>query len=416
MTTRLPSRRALRDPRGDRARRHGGRVPGHRHATNQRVALKLVPIEPIATGAGARSRALGREAAGAILPREPLRADRLRARHARAVLLHRDGVPRRPEPLRGDRRAGRCQPTRAVHVATQLCEFLEAAHAFERTLDGRQVQPSCCTATSSRATSACSMATRSRSSTSASRKRCRSAARSRATTSAASPIFRPSGSSPGRSTRRRSSGRSGVLLYEMVSGVQPFRAADTRRLEQRIRARRAPRLAGRRVPGRAAGDRRQAARAGSGGPLRQRPRHPRGSGAVRRGRTDAGRREGWPGRGATSRPPGGRTAPSLADDATRRHAAGPCASHGRLAPPCASHSPAAPLRPPPVRASAGSRAAKRRRLRRAAARADRDRHRHGAERDPHLHRRRRAGRERAGGDRRRPQPLESIRRAERTRA
>jgi hypothetical protein len=32
----------------------------------------------------------------------------------------------------------------------------------------------------------------------------------------------------------------GVLLYEMVSGLQPFRAADTRRLEQRIRARLAP--------------------------------------------------------------------------------------------------------------------------------------------------------------------------------
>ena len=32
----------------------------------------------------------------------------------------------------------------------------------------------------------------------------------------------------------------GVLLYEMVSGVQPFRAADTRRLEQRIRARLPP--------------------------------------------------------------------------------------------------------------------------------------------------------------------------------
>ena len=32
----------------------------------------------------------------------------------------------------------------------------------------------------------------------------------------------------------------GVLLYEMVSGVQPFVAADTRRLEQRIRSLRPP--------------------------------------------------------------------------------------------------------------------------------------------------------------------------------
>ena len=34
----------------------------------------------------------------------------------------------------------------------------------------------------------------------------------------------------------------GVLLYEMVSGGQPFQAPDTRRLEQRIRSRRAAAL------------------------------------------------------------------------------------------------------------------------------------------------------------------------------
>ena len=40
----------------------------------------------------------------------------------------------------------------------------------------------------------------------------------------------------------------GVLLYEMVSGVQPFQAPDTRRLEQRIRARRPPALLDGRCP------------------------------------------------------------------------------------------------------------------------------------------------------------------------
>ena len=32
----------------------------------------------------------------------------------------------------------------------------------------------------------------------------------------------------------------GVILYEMVSGMQPFQAKDTRRMESRIRSRRAP--------------------------------------------------------------------------------------------------------------------------------------------------------------------------------
>lgn len=40
----------------------------------------------------------------------------------------------------------------------------------------------------------------------------------------------------------------GVLLYEMVGGVQPFQAPDTRRLEQRIRARRPPALFDGRCP------------------------------------------------------------------------------------------------------------------------------------------------------------------------
>ena len=52
----------------------------------------------------------------------------------------------------------------------------------------------------------------------------------------------------------------GVLLYEMVSGVQPFRALDTARLERRIRERRPPQALERGVSGRIAGDHRQAAR------------------------------------------------------------------------------------------------------------------------------------------------------------
>ena len=49
----------------------------------------------------------------------------------RPVLLHRDGVPRGAKPVRGDRR-GPLPAARAVHIASQICEFLEAADTFDR--------------------------------------------------------------------------------------------------------------------------------------------------------------------------------------------------------------------------------------------------------------------------------------------
>ena len=67
-------------------------------------------------------------------------------------------------------------------------------------------------------------------------------------TSAAPPTFRPSGSNRATSTPRPNFWAVGILLYEMVSGVQPFQAPDTRRLEQRIRARRPPALIDDRCP------------------------------------------------------------------------------------------------------------------------------------------------------------------------
>ena len=73
----------------------------------------------------------------------------------------------------------------------------------------------------------------------------------------------------------------GILLYEMVSGVQPFQAPDTRRLEQRIRARRPPALLDGRCPVALAGGHRQAAGGRCGGSLRQRRRDPRRSPAFR---------------------------------------------------------------------------------------------------------------------------------------
>ena len=68
--------------------------------------------------------------------------------------------------------AGPLAPARAVKIGIQLCEFLEAADTFTGTLDGRNVH-SFLHGDRSRGTSGCSPTTRSRSSTSASRRRCR---------------------------------------------------------------------------------------------------------------------------------------------------------------------------------------------------------------------------------------------------
>ena len=63
--------------------------------TNRRVALKLVPTGTRSRGArNPRRRALGSEAARAILPRQRPCSGRVRARHRLGLLLHRDGVPR----------------------------------------------------------------------------------------------------------------------------------------------------------------------------------------------------------------------------------------------------------------------------------------------------------------------------------
>ena len=131
----------------------------------------------------------------------------------------------------------------------------------------------------------------------------------------------------------------GVLLYEMVSGVQPFRAADTRRLEQRIRARRAAGAARRRVPRRPPGDHRQAARAGRGRPLQQRDRDSRRSAACRGRRADPGRARGLArSRGTTSRRRGGRTGhDSPGDDEVTRRTVRRCARDSSAAAPRSDH-------------------------------------------------------------------------------
>ena len=216
--------------------------------TNRRVALKLVSIEDDNDGRQIiEAERLGNEAAGSILPGEPVRADGVRIRDAGQVLLHRDGVPGRPESLRRDQRRRRCRQS------------------------VRRMSRSSCASSSRR----------------------RSPSRSRSTARQRGPLLHGDlkprnirvladdeikvfdfgiakalslsrkvtrndfGSTAYLSPERIESGdvdaqaefwAVGILLYEMVSGVQPFQAPDTRRLEQRIRARRPPALLDGRCP------------------------------------------------------------------------------------------------------------------------------------------------------------------------
>ena len=128
---------------------------------------------------------------------------------------------------------------RAVKIAVQLCEFLEAADTFTGTLDGRNVhsflhgdlKPRNIRVLAGDAIKVFDFGI------------------AKALSLSRKVTRNDFGSSAYMSPERIESGNIdahaefwavGVLLYEMVSGVQPFRAVDTGRLEQRIRERRPP--------------------------------------------------------------------------------------------------------------------------------------------------------------------------------
>ena len=135
---------------------------------------------------------------------------------------------------------GPLAPERAVRIAIELCHFLEAAHAFEATIEGRQLRSLLHGDLKPRnirvldgpggdeikvldfgIAKALSL----------SRKVTRNDFGSIAYLS---PERLESES--GEIDAHADFWAVGVLLYEMVAGVQPFRAPDTRRLEQRIKS------------------------------------------------------------------------------------------------------------------------------------------------------------------------------------
>jgi serine/threonine protein kinase/tetratricopeptide (TPR) repeat protein len=214
--------------------------------------------------------------------------------------------------------AGPLSSERAAGIAVQLCEFLEAAHSFEVTIDGRPL----------RSLLHGDLKPRNIKVTQDDRVKVLDFGIAKALSLSRKVTRNDFGSIAYLSPERLDSGEIdpqadfwavGVLLYEMVSGGLPFQAPDTRRLEQRIQSGQPPPpLGGRCTPGLAAV---------IGKLLAGRPEDRYPAAAVIRedlerviaGRETQAEHEGWLTR-ATDQPPTRRTRPpeTVEDEATRR--------------------------------------------------------------------------------------------------
>ena len=130
---------------------------------------------------------------------------------------------------------GPLAPGRAIGIAIQLCQFLEAAHGFEATIDGRNL----------RSLLHGDLKPRNIRVLAGDRIKVLDFGIAKALSLSRKVTRNDFGSIAYLSPERLESGEIdaradfwavGVLLYEMASGVQPFCAPDTRRLEQRIRS------------------------------------------------------------------------------------------------------------------------------------------------------------------------------------
>src|SRR5262249_8798509 len=216
--------------------------------------------------------------------------------------------------------AGALAPERAVGIAIQLCHFLEAAHGFESTIDGRNLH----------SLLHGDLKPRNIRILWADKVKVLDFGIAKALSLSRKVTRNDFGSITYVSPERLESGEIdtysdfwavGVLLYEMVAGVQPFRAPDTRRLELRIRSQRPPEPLGASCP--------PALQAVVAKLLAGRPADRYGDArAIREdlervlsGRTTEAGREGWPAdRSQPDEPPTARTQPPAQadEDATRR--------------------------------------------------------------------------------------------------
>src|SRR5262249_38971483 len=216
--------------------------------------------------------------------------------------------------------AGALALPRAVNIAIQLCHFLEAAHGFESTIDGRNLH----------SLLHGDLKPRNIRVLRTDKVKVLDFGIAKALSLSRRVTRNNFGSMTYVSPERLETGEIdayadywaiGVLLYEMLSGVQPFRAPDTRRLELRIRSQRPPEPLGASCP--------PALRAVVAKLLARRPADRYGDGrAIREdlervlsGRTAQAEREGWPvDRNQHDEPPTACTRPPVHvdEDATRR--------------------------------------------------------------------------------------------------
>src|SRR2546425_2478225 len=293
--------------------------------TSQRVALKLVPI-----GSDREAREiLDAEHWGAKLQEQFCRV----SRHVPVVYDHdTDGeyFYIAMEYLEGRNLSevitgAPLPPGRAVGIAVQLCDFLEAAHGFEATIDGRKLRSLLHGDLKPRNIRVIPVQDIDHDidhikvldfgiakALSLSRKVTRSDFGSIA-------YLSPERLESGEIDSHADFWAVGVLLYEMASGVAPFRAPDTRRLEHRIRSRRVDAPLDSTCPvglqavigkllAASPAERYDTARA-----IRDDLEH------VAAGRQTQAERDGWPARAAVDEPPTRRTRPPAErDEVTRR--------------------------------------------------------------------------------------------------
>jgi hypothetical protein len=214
--------------------------------------------------------------------------------------------------------AGALAPDRAVSIAIQLCRFLEAAHDFESTIDGRNL----------RSLLHGDLKPRNIRVRWGDKVKILDFGIAKALSLSRKVTRSDFGSITYVSPERLESGEIdiysdfwavGVLLYEMLAGLQPFRASDTRRLELRIRSLQPPEPLGPSCPPALQAvvakllARRPADRYGDAGAIRDDLER------VRSGRVTQAEREGWAAGGLQHEPATERTWPSAqVEDATRR--------------------------------------------------------------------------------------------------